>query len=94
MTEREPGPWDPTIVICMDLFGPLNLQTHPGLLWAPVAGKVWGTMGSPRRRCWRATNERSNEAWHLMTGSDLSTAKRYSHVTTKMSRSQFLAVIR
>src|SRR5205085_12343575 len=26
----EPGPDDPTVVICMDEFGPLNLQPHPG----------------------------------------------------------------
>jgi hypothetical protein len=25
-----PGPGDPTVVICMDEFGPLNLQPHPG----------------------------------------------------------------
>ena len=33
----EPGPHDPTVVICMDEFGPLNLQPHPGKQWAPVA---------------------------------------------------------
>ena len=33
----EPGPGDPTVVICMDEFGPLNLQPHPGKQWAPVA---------------------------------------------------------
>ncbi len=25
-----PGPGDPTVIICMDEFGPLNLQPHPG----------------------------------------------------------------
>ena len=25
-----PGPGDPSVVICMDEFGPLNLQPHPG----------------------------------------------------------------
>ena len=33
----EPGPGDPTVVICMDEFGPLNLQPHPGKQWAPAA---------------------------------------------------------
>ena len=28
--KAEPGPGDPTVVICMDEFGPLNLQPHPG----------------------------------------------------------------
>ena len=40
----EPGADDPTVVICMDEFGPLNLQPHPGKQWAPVAG------GQRRRR--------------------------------------------
>ena len=33
----EPGPDDPTVIICMDEFGPLNLQPHPGEQWAPIA---------------------------------------------------------
>ncbi len=28
-----PGPDDPSVVICMDEFGPLNLQPHPGKQW-------------------------------------------------------------
>jgi hypothetical protein len=46
---RRPGPGDPTVVICMDEFGPLNLQPHPGKQWAPLAtGK--GEQARPRRR--------------------------------------------
>jgi hypothetical protein len=53
----EPGPGDPGVVICVDEFGPLNLQPHPGKHWAPVAaGK--GDTGSPRRRRMRATYNR------------------------------------
>ena len=33
----EPGPDDPTVVFCVDEFGPLNLQPHPGKQWAPIA---------------------------------------------------------
>ena len=33
----DPGPGDPTVVICLDEFGPLNLQPHPGKQWAPAA---------------------------------------------------------
>ena len=29
---------DPTVVTCVDRFGPVNLQPHPGKQWAPVAG--------------------------------------------------------
>ena len=47
--KAEAGPGDPTVVFCMDEFGPLNLQPHPGKQWAPVAaGK--GDLKSPRRR--------------------------------------------
>jgi hypothetical protein len=36
------GRGDPTVIICMDEFGPLNLHRHPGKQWAPIAllGKV------------------------------------------------------
>ena len=34
-TKRRRG--DPHVVMCMDEFGPLNLQPHPGKQWAPVA---------------------------------------------------------
>ncbi len=40
-----PGPGDPTVVFCMDEFGPLNLQPHPGKQWAPAAT---GKGGMPR----------------------------------------------
>ena len=32
-----PGAVDPTVVFCVDEFGPLNLQPHPGKLWTPMA---------------------------------------------------------
>ncbi len=38
--KAEPGDGDPTVVFCMDEFGPLNLQPHPGKQWAPrIVGK-------------------------------------------------------
>ena len=33
-----PEDGDPTVVICMDEFGPLNLQPHPGRQWAERGG--------------------------------------------------------
>src|SRR3954469_21669994 len=76
------GPGDPTVVICMDEFGPLNLQPHPGKQWAPVAaGK--GDVTSPRRRRKRATFNRPHGVRHLMAGYDLSTDRLYGHVVTK-----------
>ena len=51
------GPEDPAVVICMDEFGPLNLQPHPGRQWAPVA-RGRGDQSAPRRRRRRATYKR------------------------------------
>ena len=43
-------PGDPDVVLCVDEFGPLNVQPHPGRQWATRAG------GGPRpRRRRRAT---------------------------------------
>ncbi len=91
--EAPPGPDDPTVVICMDEFGPLNLQPHPGKQWAPViAGK--GDTASPRRRRMRATYTRPNGVRHLMAGYDLTTNRLYGHVVKKKGRTAFLAFCR
>jgi hypothetical protein len=34
----DPVPDDPDVVICIDEFGPLNLQPHPGRQWARTCG--------------------------------------------------------
>jgi transposase len=87
------GPGDPTIVFCVDEFGPLNLQPHPGKQWAPVArGK--GDPAAPRRRRRRATYTRPHGVRHLMAGLDLSRDKLYGHVTRRKGRTQFLALCR
>jgi transposase len=91
--KAKPRKGDPTVVFCMDEFGPLNLQPHPGKQWAPVAaGK--GSVDAPRRRRRRATYTRPNGVRHLMAGYDLNTNKLYGHVTTKKGRTQFLAFVR
>lgn len=41
-----PGPDDPQVVFCLDEFGPLNLQPHPGRQWARRADCA----GTRRRR--------------------------------------------
>jgi len=88
-----PGVGDPTVVICMDEFGPLNLQPHPGRQWAPVAAGN-GDVDSPRRRRMRATYTRPNGVRHLMAGYDLSTNRLYGHVVKKKDRTAFLAFCR
>lgn len=91
--KAEPGPDDPAVVICMDEFGPLNLQPHPGKQWAPVAaGK--GDRESPRRRRMRATFTRPHGVRHLMAGYDLSTDRLYGHVVNHKNRTAFLAFCR
>jgi len=89
----EPGPEDPSVIMCMDEFGPLNLQPHPGKQWAPVAaGK--GSPSAPRRRTRRATYKRPHGVRHLMAGYDLSTDRLYGHVTKHKGRVEFLAFCR
>ncbi len=88
-----PGESDPSVVICFDEFGPLNLQPHPGKQWAPV-GSAGGGQSQPRRRRRRATYTRPNGVRHLMAGYDLSTDRLYGHVTTKKGRTEFLAFMR
>ena len=41
IADREviPEPGEPEVIFCVDEFGPLNLQPHPGRQWAAVSGK-------------------------------------------------------
>jgi transposase len=86
---RKPTRRDPTVVFCMDEFGPLNLQPHPGKHWA-VRG---GDGESPRRRR-RATFSRPNGVRHLLAGYDLGRDRLYGHVTGRKGRTEFLAFCR
>jgi transposase len=91
--KAEPGPDDPAVVFCMDEFGPLNLQPHPGKQWALAAvGK--GNTDSPRRRRRRATYTRPHGVRHLLAAYDLSKDRLYGHVKTKKGRTEFLAFCR
>ena len=89
----EPAPGDPTVVICIDEFGPLNLQPHPGRQWAGVATGL-GDGASPRRRRRRATYKRPNGVRHLLAAYDLSTDKLYGHVKPKKDRPTFRTFLR
>jgi transposase len=89
----DPEPGDPSVVICMDEFGPLNLQPHPGRQWAPIAAGP-GDPESPRRRRMRATFNRPHGVRHLMAGYDLSTDRLYGHIVPKKHRTAFLAFCR
>jgi transposase len=84
---------DPSVVICMDEFGPLNLLPRPGKQWAPriVKGEE---RKRPRRRRRRATYTRTAGVRHLMAAYDLNQDKIYGHVKTKKDRTTFLEFCR
>jgi transposase len=85
----KPGPDDPAIVLCMDEFGPLNLQPRPGCQWALAGGGGW----RPRRRR-RATYKRPHGVRHLLAAYDLRTDRLYGHIKPRKGRVEFLAFCR
>src|SRR3954452_22421280 len=89
----EPDRDDPTVVISVDEFGPLNLQPHPGRHWAAVGGKHADRDRAPRRRR-RATYTRPHGVRHLLAGYDLSTDRLYGHIKRHKGRTEFLAFLR
>jgi hypothetical protein len=60
IADREviPEPGEPEVIFCVDEFGPLNLQPHPGRQWAAVGGKNKEPGRRPRPRM-RATYTRT-----------------------------------
>jgi transposase len=84
-----PGPGDPDEVICIDEFGPLNLQPHPGRQWACEGGR-----GHVRRRRRRATFTRPHGVRHLFAAYDLKADKLYGHVKKRKRRGEFLEFLR
>ena len=94
--KAELGPEDPTVVFCMDEFGPLNLLPRRGRQWAPVAVKGGGDggAGSPRRRRRRATYNRNDGVRHLLAAYDLRADKIYGHIKTTKNRTKFLEFCR
>ena len=89
----EPGSGDPSVVLCLDEFGPLNLQPHPGRQWAPVA-RGQGDPTAPRRRRRRATYTRPHGVRHLLAALDLGRDRLYGHICPRKGRTQFLAFCR
>ena len=81
---------EPTVVICMDEFGPLNLLPRPGKQWAPMAVKGNSKGAGVRRRRRRATYTRHDGVRHLMAAYDLHQDKIYGHIKTKKDRTTFL----
>ena len=93
--KAEPGPGNPTVVLCMDEFGPLNLLPRPGKHWAPVVSRSdKGTTASPRRRRRRATYKRTQGVRHLFAALDLGTDTMYGHIKANKNRTTFLVFCR
>jgi transposase len=90
---REPGRGDPTVVFCMDEFGPLNLVPHPGKQWAATSGTHKEADRPPRRRR-RATYKRPHGVRHLLAAYDLNKDRLYGHIKPKKGRTEFLAFCR
>ncbi len=92
--KSKPKRGDPTVVICMDEFGPLNLLPRPGKQWAPMIVKGESSTAGPRRRRRRATYTRTKGVRHLMAAYDLNQDKIYGHIKTKKDRTTFLEFCR
>jgi transposase len=92
--KAKPQRSDPTVVICMDEFGPLNLLPRPGKQWAPRIVKDEAVAKRPRRRRRRATYTRTKGVRHLMAAFDLNQDKIYAHVKKTKDRTTFLEFCR
>jgi transposase len=88
-----PGPGDPQVVICVDEFGPLNLQPRAGRQWAGIGGKGKEPGRAPRRRL-RATYTRTKGVRHLFAAYDLAEDKLYGHIKPRKTRARFLEFCR
>lgn len=73
------------VVICVDEFGPLNLQPQPG-------GKSWAPRAKPRRI--RATYKRPHGVRHLIAAYDVGADRLYGHIKKRKARPQFMEFCR
>jgi len=84
---------EPQVVFCMDEFGPLNLQPHPGRQWTGRGGRHKDPGREPRPRR-RATYTRPHGVRHLFAAYDLGKDKLYGHIKKTKNRSKFLEFCR
>jgi len=88
-----PEQGEPAVIFCMDEFGPLNLQPHPGRQWAERGGKGKVPDRAPRPRR-RATYTRPHGVRHLFADYDLGKDQFYGHIKKTKNRSKFLEFCR
>ena len=88
-----PEPGEPQVIFCVDEFGPLNLQPHPGRQWAAISGKGAEPGRAPRRRI-RATYTRTAGVRHLFAAYELGEDKLFGHIKPRKTRARFLEFCR
>jgi transposase len=91
--QAPPQGGDPEVVLCVDEFGPLNLQPRPGRQWAAVSGKSKEPGRAPRPRM-RATCHRTEGVRHLLAAYELGEDKLFGHVKPRKTRARFLEFCR
>ena len=91
--EVAPDPGEPEVIFCVDEFGPLNLQPHPGRQWAAVSGKNAEPGRAPRPRM-RATYTRTQGVRHLFAAYELGEDKLFGHIKPRKNRARFLEFCR
>ena len=88
-----PEPGEPTVMFCLDEFGPLNLMPHPGRHWAGRGGRHKDADREPRPRR-RATYNRNDGVRHLFAAYDLARDRLFGHIKPRKKRTQFLEFCR
>jgi transposase len=92
--EAVPEDGEPAVIFCVDEFGPLNIQPHPGRQWTDRSGKHNTSPDrSPRPRR-RATFQRTQGVRHLFAALDLAKDTLYGHIKRRKRRAQFLEFCR
>ncbi len=91
--EVTPEPGEPTIVFCLNEFGPLNLMPHPGRHWDERGGRHKDPDREPRPRR-RATYNRNDGVRHLFAAYDLARDHLFGHIKPRKKRTQFLEFCR
>jgi transposase len=76
-------PPDDGRVVCVDEFGPLNLQ--------PRKGKAWRPVGKPLRQ--RATYNRYDGVKHMLAALDLATGKIFYRIQNRKRHREFLDLL-
>jgi hypothetical protein len=71
-------------VVCVDEFGPLNLQ--------PRKGKAWRPAGKPQRL--RATFNRHDGVMHMLAALDLATGKIFYRIRLRKRHREFLDLLK